>query len=260
MILLSKWKRLRQIGGIAETFNLLALRLLIKDRIGFRRYPGIMLRSYAALGGPCPWQTRAIAQICPEVEGRRIRLEHIPTDDWSVSTSVAELAHLALLTQALRPKVIFEIGTYTGRTALNFALNAPDECLVYTMDLPPDNKPVLPGAADRDLAGSARPDRDYRKSDVVHKIRQIYANSILFDFSPFEKSVDLFFVDGGHHYDAVVSDTRNALRSVKPGGMIVWHDFANYGDFADVTRGILDLIPRDRVFQIEDTQLAVYCN
>lgn len=258
MIVLSKSKRLRQLGGVIETASLLSMRLFFSDRSGFRRYPGIALRTYAVLGGKCAWQTKSIAEICPEVAGRQIQLIHIPNRGKWFATSLAEIAHLALLTQALEPRVIFEIGSYTGRTALNFALNAPDDCKVYTMDLPPDDKPQLPGSADAELAGSARPDQDYRGSAVAHKIQQIYADSTRFDFAPFEKQVDLFFVDGGHHYEAVVSDTRNALRCVRPGGLIVWHDFANYGDFADVTRGILDLIPGDQITQIEDTQLAVH--
>ena len=45
---------------------------------------------------------------------------------------------------------------------------------------------------------------------------------------------------------------------IRPGGCILWHDFANYGDYHDVTRGILDVIPSDRIVQIADTELAVY--
>jgi hypothetical protein len=70
--------------------------------------------------------------------------------------------------------------------------------------------------------------------------------------------MDLVFVDGCHHYEAVMSDTTNALEILKPGGLLIWHDFANSGDYHDVTRAILDVLPAEEIFQIEDTQLAFY--
>ena len=39
---------------------------------------------------------------------------------------------------------------------------------------------------------------------------------------------------------------------------MIWHDFANFGDYHDVTRAILDVLPDNEVYQIEDTQLAVH--
>lgn len=56
----------------------------------------------------------------------------------------------------------------------------------------------------------------------------------------------------------MASDTRNALRMVRPGGFIIWHDFANYGDYNDVTRAALELLPRNQVVQIDNSELAVY--
>lgn len=258
MLLLSRSKRLRQIGGVAETANLLGLRLLLRNPTAYRMYPGIMLRSYAALGGKCAWRSRTIAEVCPEAVGQRIQLEHLSEPSTALATSISELAYLGLLARGIAPRVVFEIGTYRGRTALTFALNTPDDCKIYTLDLPPGSDTGHLGSADAGLVSTARPDAAYFGKAGAEKIEQIYADSTRFDFAPFEKQVDLFFVDGAHHYDAVVSDTRNALRAVRSGGLIVWHDFANYGDFADVTRAVLDILPHDRVFQLEDTQLAVY--
>jgi hypothetical protein len=70
--------------------------------------------------------------------------------------------------------------------------------------------------------------------------------------------MDIVFVDGAHHYAAVVSDTRNALKITRPGGWVIWHDFANYGDYNDVTRAVLSLLRGEEVVQIDSTQLAVH--
>ena len=39
-----------------------------------------------------------------------------------------------------------------------------------------------------------------------------------FDFSPYERSIDLVFVDAAHDYSHRLADSRTALRLVKPGG------------------------------------------
>jgi hypothetical protein len=33
------------------------------------------------------------------------------------------------------------------------------------------------------------------------------------------------FIDGGHSRDVVASDTSRALELVRPGGLVIWHDF-----------------------------------
>ena len=59
---------------------------------------------------------------------------------------------------------------------------------------------------------------------VRGSVQQHFGDSATFDFSPFEGSCDLVFVDGAHTADYVEIDTRTALRLVRPGGTIVWDD------------------------------------
>ena len=93
---------------------------------------------------------------------------------------------------------------------------------------------------------------------AASKIEQLWGNSLTFDFAPYERSIDLVFVDAAHHYEAVISDTKAALRMAKPGGLIIWDNFSQYGDYNDVTRAVLDHMGADRIVQIEDTELAVH--
>src|SRR5579863_10399982 len=60
----------------------------------------------------------------------------------ALPTATADLVNLCLLARMANPKVVFEIGTLSGSTALHFALNAPD-AEVYTLDLPPNSVPTL---------------------------------------------------------------------------------------------------------------------
>jgi predicted O-methyltransferase YrrM len=258
-MLLTRHKALHLITGAIATFNLLALKLLIKNPARAQTYPGMVFRDYMSLVGKEQWASKDIFEILPIEPGLRITLEHLPGQ--GVGTPIDELAYLALITRALNPKKIFEIGTFRGRTALNFALNSPQDCRVYTLDLPPADKQAgMQDVYQTDAAiiQQAQPGEDYRHKDVAGKITQLYGDSTDFDFSPYSDQIDLVFVDGAHHFQAVRQDTLNALQMVRPGGYIVWHDFANFGDYNDVTRAILDVLPKEEVTQISNTQLAIF--
>lgn len=258
-MLLIKNKCLRQIAGLVETFSFLSLKLLIKNPSAFRRFPGRLFREYMQAVEKDKWLCKDIFDILDVKEGMRISLEHIPGH--GIDTPLDELAYLAIVAKAASPKSIFEIGTFRGRTALNFAMNAPDECAVYTLDLSPEERGELMGetnVADKGIIERSFTGVDYRNKDVSHKIKQLYGNSMEFDFGPYHGKMDIVFVDGAHDYEVVLADTRNALKMVKPGGVILWHDFANYGDYNDVVRAVLDVIPGERITQINGSQLALY--
>lgn len=258
-MLLTKNKRLRQFLGVIETGNLLSLKLLLKKPAEYSRYPGMMFRDYMALSGGGQWSTKDIHEIFPEFADLRVTIEHLPGR--GIINPIDELVYMAIITKGLNPQNIFEIGTYRGRTALNFALNSPDNCRVYTMDLPPENKAdhAMPtNSADARLIDWSQPGAEFLGKDVAGKITQIYGNSLEYDFSEYSGKMDIIFIDGAHHYEAVISDTNNALQMIRPGGVILWHDFANYGDYNDVTRAIRDTVGAENIVQIERTQLALY--
>lgn len=54
-----------------------------------------------------------------------------------------------------------------------------------------------------------------------------------------DASMDFMFIDGDHHYPSVVHDCKEALRIVKPGGIIAGHDYC-WGN--EVTRAVHDIL------------------
>ena len=203
------------------------------------------------------WVCRDILDIFPGAEQAcKIVVEHLPDADKSLP--LHELASLALITKAVKPKQILEIGTYSGRTALNFAQNSPEDCIIWTLDLPSAETNAFACAPGGDIKQSPCAGMDYNGKDVEHKIRQLRSDFPAFDFSPYFGKIDVVFVNGDHSYEAVKSDTADALKMVKPNGYVIWHDFANYGDTNGVTRAVLEALPGDNVVQIATTQLAFY--
>jgi predicted O-methyltransferase YrrM len=154
--------------------------------------------------------------------------------DWfrSIASYTVDLVAMCMLCQMLRPKVVFEIGTYHGAGALHWAMNAP-EANIYTLDLPPNQQPQLKTTSmdqyhigERYLDDSHMAFSGRREASRIHRLT---GDSLLFDYSPYLKSVDLFFVDGAHSYEYVSADTENAFKCCRPGGVIVWHDYGRVG-------------------------------
>ena len=258
-MLLTKNKRLRVACGTLETLNYVGIKLWLKNPSAARLYPGKVFRDYMSLVGRDKWTSKSIHELFPS-GSTRVVLEHLPGH--GICTPIDELAYLAIITRAVSPSFVFEIGTFRGRTALTFALNSSPDCVVYTLDLPPDARRAAAngdvGRADRTIIEKSETGVDYEGKDVSYKIRQLFGNSLSFDFKPYEGQIDLVFVDGAHHYEAAKSDTNNALRMLRPGGWVVWHDFANYGDYNDVIRAVLNVLPADQIIQIENSQLAIH--
>ena len=67
---------------------------------------------------------------------------------------------------------------------------------------------------------------------------------------------DFAFIDGCHFYDYVKVDTRNCVSHMKPGGLVVWHD---YGMIEDVSRAVDEWSPATGipVSVVAGTRLAI---
>ena len=258
-MLMSRLKIVRLIWGLIETGNLLMLRLFFKNRSAFAQYPGEIYRTYMSFAREGQWRCRSIFEVLPEAGRVRAQIEHIPSD--VIGTPLEQLACLAILTKATEPFAVFEMGTFRGRTALNFALNSPPDARVYTLDLPPTNRSEAQdetNRADATIISKSVTGSEYIGTDVEKKIVQLYGDSRTFDFSPYFDSMDLVYVDGAHDYEAVKRDSENAIRMLRPGGYALWDEFCNYGDYHDVTRAVLEVVPDGEVIHIEKTQLALY--
>lgn len=137
-----------------------------------------------------------------------------------------ECAFLCALAASMKCQNFFEIGTCGGLTAYNIAQNIPGT--IYTLDLPAgESQTVLSHErAEKTFMGTPDSARFWVGKPEEKKIISLRGDSARFDFKPYEKKMDLVFVDGSHAYDYVASDSKNALSLIRPGGVIVWHDYA----------------------------------
>ena len=173
-----------------------------------------------------------------------------------------ELMLIAAFVKQRQPAVCFEIGTFDGRTTENMAANQPADGKCYTLDLPPDgaDNAALP-LASGDKSYIDKPASGARISAQAKsgRIVQLYGDSATFDFVPYRGQVDLMFIDGSHSYEYVLADTESAWQLVKPGGLLLWHDYDSRW-WPGVTRALNQLQSQDPRFaalrQIENTALC----
>jgi Methyltransferase domain len=163
---------------------------------------------------------------------------------------------LSMITAWVQPRRIFEIGTASGQGTLLMARQAPEAC-IDTMDLG-NERPSL-GKAQRGqppwqgltTVGSA-----FRDTEHASRITQHFADSAQFDYRPFNRRIDLTFIDGAHTYPYVMSDSRHALEMRSPRGVIVWDDCTAASP--GVSRALLRLRREgEPIFHISGTRLAV---
>jgi hypothetical protein len=173
------------------------------------------------------------------------------------NVAFAELAILAAIVKTTEPRTLFEFGTYDGNTTLQLALNTPDDGIIYTIDLPPDNlNPKLrldPG--DRIFMGGAIPGQRFKGTAAEGKIHQVLSDSAAYNYSFLEHKVDFVFVDGAHSYEYLKNDTQHALSMLAPKGLIVWHDYLVWNDVTDFLNRLSKSLP---LIHLKATSLVLY--
>ena len=203
--------------------------------------------------------------------GDCVHLPLIPRDETSQGTaktefaaaSVLERVALGALVRRERATRIFEIGTFRGVTALAMALNAPTGSKLVTLDLPPELPPEKVAESYYTKSPSsgfhkmARERVDRRVGVLLEdysgdcRVQQVFGDAATFDFGSYAP-IDLFFVDGCHEYEGALRDTLNAWQCLKPGGLIVWHDYV----WSSVQSAVKDSGLDSPVTWIKGTSLA----
>ncbi len=148
----------------------------------------------------------------------------------------------------------FEIGTWRGESAYNVSQVAEK---VFTLNL--SNQELLALNETQDYINQIA-----LFSKNIKNIQHLKGNSFTFDFSKFNKTVDLVFVDGDHRYPAVVNDTKKAFDLLKSErSIIVWHDYAASPNELrhEVMLGILDGSPKwahKHIYKVSNCLCAIY--
>jgi predicted O-methyltransferase YrrM len=215
-----------------------------------------------------PWPIPSVApgEVAPGLStgplGPSASSEIVAIANYRVPGGTSDLETWVLCNLAKTARVIFEFGTATGKTTYLLARNAPEDAEIVTLTLH-EKEAYRAEAEDAPEAKRAALDESlaafvYRGTGVERKIRQLLGDSKAFDETPYLGRCDLIFVDGSHARSYVESDSRKALAMLRPGGYVLWHDYAGPRHAKGVYDALNALAEALPLRHIKGTMLVVY--
>jgi predicted O-methyltransferase YrrM len=255
--------------GVATFFdafkgaNLNGLRLALKDRQLAREYWSQNMQRYSELMGQGLRPRSPVSYIYKQGWAARdptARVQMPATLQAAGGTRPEELLVLATVTCVLKPKTVFEIGTFNGRTTSAFVLNAPPDASIVSLDLPPAAEAEAAGAGyittDVTLVKERQVGSFLHELQIAHRYRQLFADSMAFDPSPYAGTIELGFIDGAHALRYVRNDTEKMAAMMAERGLVFWHDYGGRGRFRELTEYLDDLSRKIAVYRVAQTSLA----
>ena len=191
------------------------IRLMLEHRSAKRRFEQLR----RVLHQPMKEMFPGLSQV------RAVMQSAVPTPASFGNMPTYDLLVLASVCAHLQPRLLLEFGTYDGLTTLHLAMNSPAEARILTLDLHPDDPIRQQNTEDTFYTRGITVGAHFCGKPEGRKIQQVYGDTTKFDHTPYQKQVDFIFVDAGHAYDLVRSDSQKALEMVSPGGVIFWHDY-----------------------------------
>lgn len=195
-------------------------------------------------------------QVLPGVQQTSIQILEAYNRDLVTTLDIEELASLLAIVKFRDAKKIFEIGTFDGGTTLNLAANTSANAQIVTLDLPPNwngDLSIRTPRVHRNITKRTVGHR-FRSTPYERKITQVFGDSASIDWSRLPVPFDIVFIDGCHYREYVARDTENALRYLRPGGLVVWHDYGSSKGVSDV---VDETSAKIKVRAIAGTRLAV---
>lgn len=188
--------------------------------------------------------------------------------------TLLESSILVSLLKILKAKYIFEFGTYFGSTTKLFSQNTMNSSKIYSIDFDMkkhepiisksdvENQKYLHNGIINDqyltyLLKKKGPYKIINKKKILRKIKLLKLDSKLLDVRKlkFVNKFDLIFIDGGHDYQTVISDTKNSLLMKKKDSIVVWHDYKSK-IHSDVTKFLNNFNKKKKIFHIKNTMLV----
>jgi predicted O-methyltransferase YrrM len=165
-------------------------------------------------------------------------------------------------------KKIFEFGTCSGKTTYLMGLNSSDDTRIVSITLNPydlnnirkidkDNKVSF-----RNIINESVYDKFlFSGKEVEKKIEIIFQNSLNFDYNKYKKEMDLIFIDGGHTYSVVKSDSEKSFEMINKNGIILWHDYVpGKRSSKDIVKYLNEISKQKKIYKIKHTSLCYFIN
>lgn len=152
-------------------------------------------------------------------------VDFVLSDEWKrffwMIQIPSEIKWLVGQVEALRPKVIVEIGTRMGGTLFLFTKVADTSATIVSIDYPDGHGGGYPKSREGFYKSFAVSPQNLHliKGDSHNSLTLQMLKNIIND-----RPIDFLFVDGDHSYNGVKMDYEMYGSLVRPGGIIAFHD------------------------------------
>ena len=183
-----------------------------------------------------------LAALFDDFSTQPVTVHELPAGQWS--SPLADAVMLAKIAKCLRPMRALEIGSFRGYTTKLLAEHTDPDTQIVAFDCDPRH-----GEAYRDTPCAAK---------IERRVGVVESAAFAGDA---RQSYDLIFIDADHTYGAVKHDTEVVLPLLAPEGIMVWHDYANWGRFSKkngVPEALHKLAQKLPVVAIGGSWLAAY--
>jgi predicted O-methyltransferase YrrM len=177
-----------------------------------------------------------------------IKYNLVKANFFSKYLNAHETSILIELVKSVSPKVMIEFGCNVGITAKRVLENVPTLERYIGVDVGPEHVTTLISQIDE------VPNRAGAYAAEDERFFLLTKPSVQLRFDDLEPC-DAVFIDGDHSYPAVTYESLLAKRLLRPGGIIVWHDYGNPA--VEVTRALESLCSKDwPIRSVEGSWLA----
>ena len=163
---------------------------------------------------------------------------------------------------------IFEFGTCSGKNTMLMALNSKKSSRIISLTLNQDQlKKLNLDKKDNNISHrNIMNESNYEKflfsgKEIEKKIEVIFIDSRELDTKEYLGKFDLIFIDGGHTYSVVKSDTKKAFKMLSSKGIIIWHDYVvGKESCKDICKLINEIEKEKKIFHIKNTSMCYFKN
>jgi glycosyltransferase involved in cell wall biosynthesis/tetratricopeptide (TPR) repeat protein len=152
-------------------------------------------------------------------------------------------------------KRILEIGTAQGYMTANITEWSLDDAAIFSLGAVSDLPIVMPAAQRAETPGRDAFGRHANHFAKVSKVCFITADSLTYDLARLAP-LDFAFIDGAHDLRHVLADTCKVYQALRPGGWLVWHDFASSVPWVEVNRALAHLQFAEPICHVAGTGVA----
>jgi predicted O-methyltransferase YrrM len=163
---------------------------------------------------------------------------------------------------------IFEFGTCSGKNTMLMALNSKENSKIISLTLNENQSKKLSldkndnNTSHRNIVNESNYEKFlFSGKEIEKKIKVIFIDSREFDTKRYLNKFDLIFIDGGHTYSVVKSDTEKAFEMISDTGIIIWHDYViGKESCKDICKLINKIEKEKKIFHIKNTSMCYFRN